>query len=501
MGSTLSMTALAIRGEAMKKKKQEKKPSLLEKLRSSDAVRSYGALGLGAGLSGAIRGYGEKGEQGFGPVTLPFFKGEGGEKRYLYLMDRISRPIKEKDALPILQDMYNVRDFGKAYDAVEKGIWANISPKYYNTRATYRPLNDKKVRDLFEIVREEARQGAEELKKKSLKERLIRSDSSLNDYSFHKLVENALENKDSQTPESMASFKDLSDRVERFVSEKKLREGGLKINLRPRKSPVPAGYDVLSHTVELNRNNPYLALQQVAKASDLKGNVAKSYLRSLPLLASGIAVPFAMRNADTVREANPDGLDARTLSFIKDHPVATGLSGYGASILYPEAKASYLSLRQIAKDSGRSAAFEAAKKFYGPHLAKYTLGAVPFGLGILGAKKLLEKKDGQEKRAYKDAFSQWPVSPWPDEAALKNIKDFGTKAFWSGFASGALPTFLTLSYLHGTKGGRAIQKKEGKEPPAFFKGDPLIASAVAGATAGIISGRLSQKGALSRMGR
>lgn len=494
------------------REKDGKKPSLQKRLFQNDAVRAFGILGLSSAASDAIRGYGEGGSkklQAEIPLYLRRTKVDEAtgtrvpkspeELRKFRLLKERAWHVKKEDALPVLQNMYDVKDLNAAREFSEGGLYANPDFRYFTVpRSAVRDTSNPSIRkDFVEVV------DAFQNKQKSLG-RII-SEMDKEDLKYLPRLESAVEAKELQTPEAKKRFKELTERVESFVAKNKLREDGLRINLHERRSPVGTGYNPVTNTVNLNRNNPYQALQQVAKASDLRGNVWKSLLRSAPLVASGVAVPFAMRNADAVKEKNPDGLDSKVLSFIKDHPVATGLTGYGASVLYPEAKASLKALRHIAEESGKGAAREALKKYYAPHLAKYTLGALPLGLGILGVRKVFDKS--QEKKASLDDLiakidpKLLPpyyrnFSPWPRPETLpKNIQ---RKAFWKGFAGAAVPTFMTLAYLHGTKGGKAIREKDRGKQPDDFRKDPFITSAAIAGLTGYLSGSLTKSLELKR---
>lgn len=433
----------------------------LKRLLSTPGAKSFSVLGLGSLLSSSIRSVGEGGPSGIGAIDIPL-PAKDGEGRVFRVTKGNRKPLKKEVALPISQSIYEITDLKGARE-FSQSHWGH--PEF----------PDKSV-DLARAA-STVKEFQSEIDASEAGRRVI---GNLNP--IEKTYPDMIRAQSLQTPEAREKFKELTDTLEAFSKEKGLAETGLKYRLMAPSAKTVPGYDPIRHTVSVHRNSPNLALQQAAKASDVRGSVAKSYLRSVPLLGAALGVPFAMANAKTVEEANPDGLDAKVLAFMKDHPALVGASGYGASVVYPEAKASYIALQHLAKTKGKDAAMRALKEFYAPHVGKYMLGAAPVALSFAALKKFLGNQSQEKKASAGFTFSPSPLS-----------KQELNKFFWKGFTEASVPSFLALSYLHGTKGGKAIQEEKGKKPSGLFKDHPYLTSAGAAAVIGGLAGALSHR--------
>jgi hypothetical protein len=191
-------------------------------------------------------------------------------------------------------------------------------------------------------------------------------------------------------------LKEIADLGEDFMKEHGLRDSKLVVNVG-RRGKLGDYYNPVKHSINLGTLDKSVALHEMGHAADIKGSVTKHMLRSAGMSAALGAVPLALGFGDVVKERIPGTTDDKIISFIQDHPVLTSMGGYTTGILYPEAKASYLALKHIAKKQGQEAMWQSAKKTLGPAFATYLAGALPLMGGAYVAKKFYDY--GHNKKA------------------------------------------------------------------------------------------------------
>lgn len=254
-----------------------------------------------------------------------------------------------------------------------------------------------------------------------------------------------------KTP-SKEKLKELSDLTEGFLKKHKLREGGLKVNIRAG-NKLGDNYNIIKNTANLGTSHRAVALHELGHAADYRGSVAKLLGRAVPATLIAGSVPFAMTVGDTIRRKNPDSVDAKVIGAIQNHPIATNMAAYSIATLYPEAKASYLALRYLASQKGKGAAMRDLKTMLGPAFGTYMVGALP----LIGASWAMSK-------AYEGSREK--------TAASKSDYD---KAFSAIALSVGIPIALRNYYLHKGKGGEAVRslRREMRRGNAEFHGTPF----------------------------
>lgn len=260
---------------------------------------------------------------------------------------------------------------------------------------------------------------------------------------------------------------DLADLSESMLKEKGLK-GKVQVNL---KGGLGSNYyNPISKSVNIGTAAPSVALHEIGHAADYKNSLIKTVARRLPHIAALTAVPASFGYGDYIKEKIPGSVDDKVIDFIKEHPYATTLAGYGSSTLYPEGKASFLAWKHMKDKRSLGYANKAALRELAPAFGTYMLGALP-ALAVAGAAKYLydsKKKKGIKKKAgsMKDFYKTVTTDPVKKERFLRG---FATGAAIGGLGLGGLAAYHT-----GTKGGKLMSEINLDIHEDDIRRDPLM---------------------------
>lgn len=200
-------------------------------------------------------------------------------------------------------------------------------------------------------------------------------------------------------------LRDITKTVDSFIDKHNLAKKGVTVNLKqgPLNWMLGPRYEIAKKRVYLPEISKDLALHELGHAADYtKGRIGKVRGTLEPILRRGaqIALPAALIAGDQIKEMLPGTVDDRAIEFMQRNAPAIAGATIAATTLYPEAKASYLALKHIAKTEGRDAAFKSMKRL-GAGWGTYVLGAIPTIVGLSLARKYMrearkEKGDTEE---------------------------------------------------------------------------------------------------------
>jgi len=269
------------------------------------------------------------------------------------------------------------------------------------------------------------------------------------------------------SPAVDAKMKDLADLSESMLQEKGLK-GKVQVNLKG--GLGKNYYNPISKSVNIGTAAPSVALHEIGHAADYKNSLAKTVARKLPHMAAMVAVPASFGYGDYIKEKIPGSVDDKVIDFIKEHPYATTLAGYGSSTLYPEGKASFLAWKHMKKHRDLAYANKAALRELAPAFGTYTLGALP-ALAVAGAAKYLydrSKKKPLKKKAgaVGDFYKAVTTDPVKKERFLRG--------FATGAAMGGLGLGGYAAYRTGSKGGNLMSEIDQNIAEENIRRDPLL---------------------------
>jgi len=264
-----------------------------------------------------------------------------------------------------------------------------------------------------------------------------------------------------------AKMRDLADLSESMLQEKGLK-GKVQVNLKG--GLGKNYYNPVSKSVNIGTATPSVALHEIGHAADYKNSLTKTVARKLPHMAALAAVPASFGYGDYIKEKIPGSIDDKVIDFIKDHPYATTLAGYGSSTLYPEGKASFLAWKHMKKHRDLAYANKAALRELVPAFGTYALGALP-ALAVAGAAKYLydsSKKKPLKKKASAagDFYKAVTTDPVKKERFLRG--------FATGAALGGLGLGGYMGYRAGGKGGRLMTEVDQSINEQSIRRDPLL---------------------------
>jgi len=268
--------------------------------------------------------------------------------------------------------------------------------------------------------------------------------------------------------ETDAAMKDLGNLSESMLKETGMK-GKVKVNLKD--GLGNNYYNPIGKSVNVGTVSPSVALHEIGHAADYKNSLSKVVARKIPHIAAALAVPASFGYGDYIKKKIPGTIDDKVVDFIKAHPYATTLAGYGSSTLYPEAKASYSALKHLKKYRGSAAAKGAFLKELGPAFGTYALGSLPL-LAVAGAAKYLSEGIGKKKKSKgikkKAGF-------------LDNTKAVITsEKFKRGFAAGAALGGLTaggyVAHRVATPSGKAMSEVDRIMSQRNIDNDPFLAA-------------------------
>lgn len=270
------------------------------------------------------------------------------------------------------------------------------------------------------------------------------------------------------SPAVDAKMKDLADLSESMLEEKGLK-GKVQVNLKG--GLGKNYYNPISKSVNIGTAAPSVALHEIGHAADYKNSLTKTVVRKLPHIAAMVAVPASFGYGDYIKEKIPGSVDDKVIDFIKEHPYATTLAGYGSSTLYPEGKASFLAWKHMKKHRDLAYANKAVLRELTPAFGTYALGALP-ALAVAGASKYLydlqHKKKGLKKKASKieNFYKSITTDPVKKERFLRG--------FATGAAIGGLGLGGYVGYRVGGKGGKLMSEIDQNIAEENIRRDSLL---------------------------
>jgi hypothetical protein len=318
--------------------------------------------------------------------------------------------------------------------------------------------------------------------------------------------------------DQVAHQREVTNVVDSFIDKHNLAKKGVKIHLRQGPLSMWQGprYDTITKEVHLQSVGKELALHELGHAADYtKGRIGKIRAWTEPMLRRSvkIALPAALVAGDRIAEILPGTVDDKIIAYMQDHAPEIMLATLGATELYPEAKASVLALKHIAKVEGRKAAFKSLGKL-GPLWGSYALAAIPTIVGMSLARKYMREARGEKRDTEKfvaekmkdlektAAFLGMPnprelikeiphirraiashgkdfayVGKQITEQSSKLIHEPGTMkrlgaaakevgtdpSFAFGALNAAMPAALASIYLYGSTSGKEVRKRIDKE--------------------------------------
>ena len=264
-----------------------------------------------------------------------------------------------------------------------------------------------------------------------------------------------------------AKMKDLADLSESMLEEKGLK-GKVQVNLTG--GLGKNYYNPISKSVNIGTAAPSVALHEIGHAADYKNSLTKTVARKLPHMAAMVAVPASFGYGDYIKEKIPGSTDDKVIDFIKEHPYATTLAGYGSSTLYPEGKASFLAWQHMKKHRDLAYANKAVLRELAPAFGTYALGALP-ALAVAGAAKFLydvSKKKPLKKKASAAGNFYKTVTTDPVK------KERFLRGFATGAALGGLGLGGYVGYRVGGEGGKLMSEVDRSIAEERIGRDPLL---------------------------
>jgi len=290
--------------------------------------------------------------------------------------------------------------------------------------------------------------------------------------------------------------------VESFMNKHKLIQKGVTVNFHrgALSGLVGPNYNVATKTVNFPIVGKAIALHELGHAADYTaGRIGKIRRFAEPILQRGVltALPIALVAGDRIKEILPGTIDDKAIEFMQDHAPEILGATLAATQLYPEAKATGLALRHIAKVEGRHAAVEALKKL-APAFGTYLLGAIPAVVGMALARKYMREARGE--KAEVDSMVQQQMRELEKTSAIlgetlkwgcgiaKDIGNLGRQVgvqtaellkgpnllrrigqgarevgtspeFVMGSVASAIPATLGALYLYGTPAGKEVRQR------------------------------------------
>jgi hypothetical protein len=282
--------------------------------------------------------------------------------------------------------------------------------------------------------------------------------------------------------------------VDSFIDTHHLTEHGVRMNFSrgPLGSSLGPRYHIPTKQVFFPSVDKETVLHELGHAADYTGSALGRFRGfAEPVLRKGalIALPIALVAGDRIKEMMPGTIDDKAISFMQDHAPEIMGATLAATSLYPEAKASFLAVRHIAKTEGSEAAVAALKKL-APAWGTYLLGAIPAVVGMSLARKYmrqaraekdLQKTSGAIGSAIRDLvhgvtdsaldiahvgkeIGRQTVSMIQEPGLIRRVthaaKEIGTSPeFVYGALGSAIPATMGALYLYGTESGNAIRKR------------------------------------------
>lgn len=290
--------------------------------------------------------------------------------------------------------------------------------------------------------------------------------------------------------------------VDSFIDKHNLAEKGVRMNFSrgPLGTALGPRYHIPSKQVYLPSVSKTTVLHELGHAADYTGS-ALGKIRGVaePILRKGalIALPIALVAGDRIKEMMPGTIDDKAISFMQDHAPEIMGATLAATSLYPEAKATFLAVKHIAKTEGPEAA-RAALKRLAPGWATYLLGAIPAVVGMSLARKYMREARAEKEDLLKTSgvlrdvggvlrevggdlasgamesardighigkqIGQQTVSMMREPGLLKKVtqaaKTVGTSPeFVYGALGAAIPATMGSLYLYGTASGKEIRDR------------------------------------------
>lgn len=293
-------------------------------------------------------------------------------------------------------------------------------------------------------------------------------------------------------------LKSIQNVVDSFIDKHNLIEKGVRLNVHagPLGSTLGPRYSIPTKQVFVPRVGKEILLHELGHAADYTaGRIGRFRGIAEPLLQKGVfaALPIALVAGDRIKEMLPGTIDDRAITFMQDHAPAIMGATLAATELYPEAKASFLAIKHIAKTEG-SAAARLAMKRLAPAFGTYVLGAIPAIVGMSLARKYM-REAREEKASVRNLAEQQmsdlekTSSVWRDAGRVaKDIGHFGKQIgnqtvelfsqpdlgrrifqaakevgtspdFVYGALGAAIPATMGSLYLYGTESGKAIRSR------------------------------------------
>ena len=269
-------------------------------------------------------------------------------------------------------------------------------------------------------------------------------------------------------------LQEIEDITDSFIDKHNLKEKGVKIHLRqgPLSGTVSGQYLPSTKRVYVPSIGKATLLHELGHAADYTtrlGNIRR-FVEPAIRRSMLIALPVALAAGDQIKEMIPGTIDDKAIKFMQDN--APGIMGatLAATVLYPEAKASYLAIKHVADKEGPAAARQIAKKL-GPALGTYILGAIPAIIGMSLARKYMrqarkEKAEmgGEEIAHVAKRIARNTAKMISEPGTMGNIvraaKEVGASPeFVHGAIVSAVPAALGALYIYGTPSGDIVRKR------------------------------------------
>jgi hypothetical protein len=309
---------------------------------------------------------------------------------------------------------------------------------------------------------------------------------------------------------------EIADIVNSFASHHDLERKGVKIRMHggPLSRLLGPNYNTATKTVNLPRVGKEIALHELGHAADYAGRkMGRFRAIAEPMLSRGVltALPIALIAGDRIKEVLPGTIDDKAIEFMQNNAPGIMAATLAATSLYPEAKASALAMRHIAKTEGTAAAMQSLKRL-GPAFGTYLMGAIPAVVGMAFARKYMREARGE--KAETDALAQEQIRElektsglmrdalsWSKElgrdlghvgrhighqtaaifkqpGTMRRIgqasKEVGASPeFVMSAMSSAVPATLGALYLYGTPSGKEVRARISPEhTDAVYTGSP-----------------------------
>lgn len=325
----------------------------------------------------------------------------------------------------------------------------------------------------------------------------------------------------------VSKLDEIGKTVDSFIDKYDLTRKGVSMEFSPGILQSP-GYHKPTKTVALPIVSKEIALHELGHAADYSTRVGKvrAFVEPVVSKMSRVAIPLALVAGDEISRVIPGSVDDKAIQFVQRNAVGLTAATIAATSLYPEAKASILAVRHIAKTEGRDAALKAMTRL-GPAFSTYLVGSIPAIVGVALAKRYmdearkenvtlvdkvkrqLDELEGGEAGVQKVAglgdvitdhklylgylknigrqiSSQAKESvKGPDRVKrfLGTARDVATSpSAIFGATATAVPATMAALYLYGTESGKLIRDKI----------DPADHNMIAGGTQGAVGNRTSE---------